>query len=806
MLGLDTFFHKILFGIIATVANVVDVLIDFIRMILGLSPLEGTDNIADLLGEQIWANFVLQTLGLVAAISVAFIFIFALIRLVRAQLAEKDEGGHWKAIRGILESIALMFVIPLFAGMVVLTTSVTARAIDNATQNTYGTTISYSTEVVFSTVGKDMLTPEGKNWFYGEKGYQIFDGHGNKVEEMTAVKLVYEGWETSAVAENNYYKDASCTTLLDAPLKGNKYSNLTELISEDEYFDTFILPMLGGFVMLCALAMASITITQRIFSVIFLFIISPLPASTRPLDDGARYKKWSEIFLGKVFGGYGIIFALNVFFSLCPLIVSNVFFINAFANGVAKLIVYISGVVFATGANVLIGQLIGADAGTAERDQASQNFRTTMSGAYWTGAAARGASHILGYPFGRSRKSAIPNPSLAYASPTGTSMKSPEGKMNLGQAAQPLYMSSSAPLSATIGGAMGRAGVALANGEPATAAKSSARSVGNRLASMRITRAAIGVAMLAGGTVMGAIRGVRSLRQRNAYGGLTERANRAKQKYEQATTVAQADKAWKKFQKLDQRAKRAHDNLEAKRGGAGAAAAVAAGSTRAASRTNHSAKSAPKRSVIKKSGNAGSPAPGKGGTPETGASKKELAPKSSAESSALTATPSAASTKPITSAPTASPSAGGSKPSISFASTASPSVGGSKPSIASAPTASPTVGGSKPSIASAPSTSPSVGGSKSSISSAPTASLSGGSAKPTASAPAMSPSVGGSNPPIAPASSVPTVRHRYTHSELTERANLAKQQYEQATTVAQADKAWKKFQKLDQRAKRTRDK
>ena len=43
MLGLDTLFHKLLFGIIATVANIVDVIIDFIRMILGLSPLEGTD-------------------------------------------------------------------------------------------------------------------------------------------------------------------------------------------------------------------------------------------------------------------------------------------------------------------------------------------------------------------------------------------------------------------------------------------------------------------------------------------------------------------------------------------------------------------------------------------------------------------------------------------------------------------------------------------------------------------------------------------------------------------------------------------
>ena len=588
MLGLDTLFHKILFGIIATVANVVDVLIDFIRMILGLSPLEGSDSVVDLLESNLWTEYVLQALGIVMGIAASLIFIFALLRVVRAQLAEKDEGGHWKAVRGVLESIVLMFVIPIFAATVIFATSITAQAIDDATRDTLGTDVSYSTEVVFSTVDESILTGEGKKWFNGTMdGYQIFDGHGNQISRMTAVKLVYGGWTNGIKSEDKYYSDAACTVVLEPPLEGSDYTRLTLLVVEDSYFDTFVLPLLGGFVMLCALAMAAITITQRIFSVLFLFIIAPLPASFKPLDDGARYKKWTEIFLGKIFGGYGIVFALNVFFSLCPLIVSNVFFTGGFANGVARLIVYIAGIVFATGANVLIGQLIGADAGSAERDQASQNFRTTMSGAYWTGAAMRGARNIAGYPFGQRRKSTGKNPSpggtadgagalpsggsnaTAGATGAGTSAGATAGATGAKEpsgAAGGAGSDAAAPtVSKTIGGAMGSTGIALASGKPKEALTGAAKSAGRRIASTRLATAVAGGAMLIGGAVIGGTRALWGRTAgRNSYRSLSARAERARQEYERAKTIPQADKAWKKFQKLDGQATQAREKREQK--------------------------------------------------------------------------------------------------------------------------------------------------------------------------------------------------------------------------------------------------
>ena len=483
MLGLDTLFHKLLFGIIATVANIVDVIIDFIRMILGL--------------------------------------------------------------------------IPLFAGVIILATSVTAQAIDAATRDSQGADISYSTEVVFSTVDESMLTMTGTWWSKGtNSGYTIYDGYGNQITGMNAVKLVYGGWENGVDAEDKYYADAQLSVVLEPPLAGQSdFSRLTALVSEDAYFDTFILPMLGGFVMLCALAMAGITITQRIFSVIFLFVIAPIPASVRPLDDGARYKKWSEIFLGKVLGGYGIIFALNVFFSLCPFIVSQTFFYNAFANGVAKLIVYIAGVVFATGANVLIGQLIGADAGTAERDQASQNFRSAMSGAYWTGSAIRGARRMAGYPFGRG-KSAKKNPSLFGGGGGGDGglggggEKTPLGAKSggapsaggegLGGGGENAALSKAGSPAPDMGGSGGQS-VSSRIGE---AMQSRGSQLASKLGGMRVTRAAVGTAVAAAGVAVGGFFAGRAAWSntfgRNTLGGLKYRSRHLDARLQKSSAAARA--------------------------------------------------------------------------------------------------------------------------------------------------------------------------------------------------------------------------------------------------------------------------
>ena len=221
----------------------------------------------------------------------------------------------------------------------------------------------------------------------------------------------------------------------------------------------------------------------------------------------------------------------------------------------AKLIVYIAGVVFATGANVLIGQLIGADAGTAERDQASQNFRSAMSGAYWTGSAIRGARRMAGYPFGRG-KSAKKNPSLFGGGGGG------DGGLGGGGEKTPLGAKSGGAPSAGgegLGGGGENAALAKA-GSPAPdmggsggqsvssrigeAMQSRGSQLASKLGGMRVTRAAVGTAVAAAGVAVGGFFAGRAAWSntfgRNTLGGLKYRSRHLDARLQKSSAAARA--------------------------------------------------------------------------------------------------------------------------------------------------------------------------------------------------------------------------------------------------------------------------
>ena len=60
----------------------------------------------------------------------------------------------------------------------------------------------------------------------------------------------------------------------------------------------------------------------RIYDMMMLYIVSPFFTATLPLDDGEMFKKWREMFIGKVFTGFGSAIGLRVFLMLVPVIMA----------------------------------------------------------------------------------------------------------------------------------------------------------------------------------------------------------------------------------------------------------------------------------------------------------------------------------------------------------------------------------------------------------------------------------------------------------------------------------------------------
>lgn len=64
---------------------------------------------------------------------------------------------------------------------------------------------------------------------------------------------------------------------------------------------------------------------RKIIEVVILYITSPLFVSTMPLDEGATFKKWRELFIGKLLSGFGIVITMNLALMFIPLVMSSSF-------------------------------------------------------------------------------------------------------------------------------------------------------------------------------------------------------------------------------------------------------------------------------------------------------------------------------------------------------------------------------------------------------------------------------------------------------------------------------------------------
>lgn len=62
---------------------------------------------------------------------------------------------------------------------------------------------------------------------------------------------------------------------------------------------------------------------QRIFELLILYIVAPFFVSTMPLDDGAMFQKWKDMFIAKFFSAFGIVYSMRIFMMIVPYLVNG---------------------------------------------------------------------------------------------------------------------------------------------------------------------------------------------------------------------------------------------------------------------------------------------------------------------------------------------------------------------------------------------------------------------------------------------------------------------------------------------------
>ena len=126
--------------------------------------------------------------------------------------------------------------------------------------------------------------------------------------------------------------------------------------------DTFMyLPaLIAGVALLISLIIATLNLAKRVYEIIFLYFCMPVSMSTLPLDDGAKFKNWREMFVTKIILAYGAVLSVNIFVLLLPLIqqmkVQNA---SGFANSIFLIFMIIGGALIIPAGQTLFARLFG---------------------------------------------------------------------------------------------------------------------------------------------------------------------------------------------------------------------------------------------------------------------------------------------------------------------------------------------------------------------------------------------------------------------------------------------------------------
>ena len=327
-------FWKFLYGLIKVPLLCIDVVLMIARKLCGIDPVqvEGVGEV-DLLTYFLEGETILNAFGYVCLFGFVLLFLFTIFRIIKDQATFYEKKSP---VRICLDSAKILLYFLLVPAIMILGT----------------TFISYIMRGIYE------ATANGNSGLGGPM-FVIFADEA------------YIGPEDDKQA----ILDAFRTCSLEDYISGaNNYSYYnTNLVSQ--HFDlselNYFLGLVGSISVLILLSLTLLSFVERIISLVLLFVISPLPMSSAPLDDGERFKMWREQTINKFITAYGGLLALNIFSLMLPMIVNINFFsmggpINNIANGIARLLFIIGGAFACHRGMALIGNLVARGAGSQD--------------------------------------------------------------------------------------------------------------------------------------------------------------------------------------------------------------------------------------------------------------------------------------------------------------------------------------------------------------------------------------------------------------------------------------------------------
>ncbi len=296
-------------------------------------------------------------------VALVMLFMFTIYSVAKSIFDLETEKPHTVShvMNSFLRACVQFLIVPLFVLFMIRFSGVLVTTLDNAVQEssdsgdaTIGSTLfvissldaSKKSEYNISTASAEMKTKLGIN---DEARKDYYTNGSRKYPDKTY-------WNTSQVSKDFVYAK----------------------------FD-FIVGFGVGFFVFIVMVSNSVVFIQRIFDMLLLYLASPFFVSTMPLDDGERFKRWRELFIGKSVSGMGGIVAMKLYLLIVPVVISGqISFMSLAAEStetvyVLKVLFLIGGAWAATKSGSMVTSLISSAAGSSESQSASVGTGAAIS-------------------------------------------------------------------------------------------------------------------------------------------------------------------------------------------------------------------------------------------------------------------------------------------------------------------------------------------------------------------------------------------------------------------------------------------
>ena len=171
---------------------------------------------------------------------------------------------------------------------------------------------------------------------------------------------------------------------------------------DPKQFQIFIALVAACIIGVCSV-MALVQLVIRVYDIIFLMLVMPLPLAAYPLDDGARFGEWRKTIISKVFLAYGTIIAVNVYLLIIE-VINNISFSGnlslqtkgtstAFLLNLFKVFMIVAGGFTISAGQLLFSRIMGTS--NEESAQSGHNFRSALAGAGTAAGIAKGAGKVM---------------------------------------------------------------------------------------------------------------------------------------------------------------------------------------------------------------------------------------------------------------------------------------------------------------------------------------------------------------------------------------------------------------------------